>query len=189
MSKQLILSRTAKSVLDTFKNQPSEIKIEDKTLVSLTEITEVRRSIEENTKLAMPCYNREYDPYGWAITVVRAEDYTDYMVSKENKRLLAQCIADAKSAAANQQAADRINENTSKVKTEYKKLMKQKNDPAYQLPQVENPGYLDIDATWDQAKILFEQSKHERKVIEYETYKLLEKANMMYLNQTIGKEY
>ena len=67
--------------------------------------------------------------------------------------------------------------------------MIQKNDPAYQLPKVKNPGYLDIDANWDQAKILFEQSGHERKVIEYETYKLLEKANMMYLQQTIGKEY
>ena len=112
MSKQLILSRTAKSVLDTFKNQPNEIKIEDKTLVSLTEITEVRRAIEENTKLAIPCYNRDYDPYGWAITVVRAEDYTDYMVSKENKRLMAECVAAAKAAAPNEQAADQINENT-----------------------------------------------------------------------------
>ena len=189
MSKQLILSRTAKSVLDTFKNQPSEIKIEDKTLVSLTEITEVRRAIEENTKLAIPCYNRDYDPYGWAITVVRAEDYTDYMVSKENKRLMAECVALAKAAAPNEQAADQINENTTKVKTEYKKVMIHKNDPDYQLPKVENPGYLEIDPNWDEAKIPIKQNNHERKVIKYETYKLLEKANMMYLDQTIGKEY
>ena len=121
MSKQLILSRTSKSVLDTFKNQPNEIKIEDKTLVSLTEITEVRRAIEENTKLAIPCYNRDYNPYGWAITVVRAEDYTDYMVTKTNKAVLAQCVADAKAAAATPQAADKIDENTSKVKSDYKK--------------------------------------------------------------------
>ena len=169
MSKQLILSQTAKSVLDTFKNQPNEIKIEDKTLVSLTEITEVRRAVEENTKLAIPCYNRDYDPYGWAITVVRADDYTDYMVTKTNKEVLAQCITDAKAAARTPQAADAINANTSSVKSEYKKNKVDKNDPAMQLPKVENPGYLEIDDTWDQAKILIKQNNHERKVIEYET--------------------
>ena len=157
--------------------------------MSLTEITEVRRTVEENTKLAIPCYNRDYDPYGWAITVVRADDFTDYKVTKENKQLLEECIADAKAGTANQQAADRINENTAKVKTEYKKVMIHKNDPKYQLPKVKNPGYLEIDPNWDQAKILIEQNNHERKVIEYETYKLLEKANMMYLNQIIGIAY
>ena len=87
MSKQLIISQTAKSILTLFKNQPNEIKIEDKTLVSLTEITEVRCAVEKNSKLAIPCYNRDYDPYRWAITVVRAEDFTDYKVSKEDKKV------------------------------------------------------------------------------------------------------
>lgn len=135
----MIISRTVESVLDTFKNQPNDIKIENKTLVSLTEITEVRRAIEENTKLAISCYNRKYDPYGWEITVVRAEDYTDYKVSKENKKLLKQCVINEKAGAANQQAADRINENSAKVKTAYKKVMIHKNDPDYQLPKVKNP--------------------------------------------------
>ena len=78
MSKQLFMGRTAQSLLDECKNQPGDLKIEDKTLLTMTELAEVRQALEENHKTIMPCYNRDFDPFGWAVDVVKSSDYIDY---------------------------------------------------------------------------------------------------------------
>ena len=58
------MGRTPKALLEACKNPPGELKIQDKTMLTVSECAEARRFMEENAKAIAPCYNRKYDPFG-----------------------------------------------------------------------------------------------------------------------------
>ena len=115
MSKQILMGRTPRVLLDSCKHQPGELNVQDKTLLTRSECATARRALEENHKTVAPCYNRNFEPFGWAVAIIKDSEYVQYQVEKQNAEILARCVADAKAAAVttrNAAAANAINENT-----------------------------------------------------------------------------